>query len=120
MTDRNDFLFDSDKFTDGDVFPYVLSGELIYQISPAFGASFGYRFGQYPFVPGVPFTVDPDLTGEGGDLGTVRHTIQLLGRYTLKAKDWTVAPYLDAGLGVSFGGNTPGVGPSVGPDSTYS
>ncbi|MFB6229988.1 MAG: PKD domain-containing protein [Salinibacter sp.] len=114
VTDDYDFIFDAQKFTDGDVFPYTLSGELGYQISPALGASLGYRFGQYPFVSGVPFTVDPDLTGEGGDLGTVRHTIQLLGRYTLKAEDWTAAPYLDAGLGVSLGGNTPGLGPSIG------
>lgn len=114
VTDNYDFLFDAEKFTDGDVFPYTLSGELGYQISSAFGASLGYRFGQYPFVSGLPLTADPNTPGEGGDLGTVRHTVQLLGRYTLKAEDWTVAPYLDAGLNVSFGGNTPGVGPSIG------
>jgi len=114
VTDDYDFMFDTEKFTDGDVFPYTLSGELGYQISSALGASLGYRFGQYPFVSGLPFTVNPGPPGEGGDLGTVRHTVQLLGRYTFMAEDWTVAPYLDVGVGVSFGGNTPGIGPSIG------
>ena len=108
-------LFDTRKFTDGEVFPYMLAGEIGYQFSTAWGAAVGYQFGQYPFASGVPFTTDGDpTTGRGGDLGTVRHTVQLLGRYMVGAEEWTVSPYLDTGINVSLGGYAPGVGPLVG------
>lgn len=114
VTGRGDFLLDTAKFTDGDVFPYSLSGELGYRLSPAFSAGLAYRFGQYTFADGRPYTTREDLTGKGGDLGTVRHTIQALGRYTFKAEDWTVAPYLSAGVVTVLGGYEAGIGPSVG------
>jgi len=106
-------FFDSEKFSEGP-FPYSLSGEIGYQFSPALGISLGYQFGQYPFASGVPFTVREDLGGMGGDLGTTRHTVQLLGRYMIGAKGWILSPYLDSGLNVSFGGYTTAVGPVAG------
>ena len=109
ITGLGDF-FDRRKFTEGGPFPYVLTGEIGYQFTPGFGVGLGYQFGQYPFTSGVPFTTDPDLTGTGGDLGTMRQTVQLLGRYMFGAKEWTVSPYLDTGLNVSFGGYKAGVG----------
>lgn len=114
LTDRRDFLFDTERFTDGGVFPYSLSGELGYRLSPAFSAGLAYRFGQYAFIHGRPFTTQDGPPGSGGDLGTVRHTIEALGRYTLKAEDWTVAPYLSGGLAAVLGGRRTGIGPSVG------
>lgn len=114
VTDIDDFLFDSSKFTEGGVFPYTLTGELGYRVSPAFDVGLSYRFGQYAFIHGRPFTTQAGPPGKGGDLGTVRHTIQVLGRYTFNADDWTVAPYLDGGVNATFGGHTPGFGPSVG------
>ena len=107
-------FFDTRKFTDGEVFPYMLAGEVGYQFSPAWGIGLGYQFGQYPFVSGVPFTTTDGLIGRGGDLGTARHTIQLLGRYMIGAKGWIVSPYLDTGVNASFGGLSPGVGPLIG------
>jgi len=104
-------LFDTNKFTEGGPFPYTLSGEVGYQFSPEFGVGLGYQFGQYPFVHGRPFTVQNDLPGTGGDLGTVRHTVQLLGRYMLKAETWTFSPYIDTGLNATFGGHTTALGP---------
>ncbi len=114
ITGMGDFLFDTSKFNEGDVFPYTLSGELGYRTSPAVDVGLSYRFGQYPFVHGEPFTTREASPGKGGDLGTGRHTIQVLGRYTFKANDWTVAPYLDGGVSLTFGGHTTGFGPSVG------
>lgn len=107
-------FFDARKFTDGDVFPYMLAGEVGYQFSPAVGIGLGYQFGQYPFASGVPFTTIPGTVGRGGDHGTARHTVQLLGRYMIRATDWTVSPYLDTGMNVSFGGFSAGVGPLLG------
>jgi PKD repeat protein len=114
VTDVGDFLFDTTKFTEGGVFPYALAGEVGYRFSPAFDVGLSYRFGQYAFIHGRPFTTREGPPGKGGDLGTVRHTIQVLGRYTFNADDWTVAPYLDGGVNATFGGRTPGFGPSVG------
>jgi outer membrane protein OmpA-like peptidoglycan-associated protein len=107
-------FFDTRKFTDGEVFPYMLAGEVGYQFSPAWSLGLGYQFGQYPFVSGVPFTTTDGLIGRGGDLGTARHTIQLLGRYMVGAKGWIVSPYLDTGVNASFGGLSPGIGPLIG------
>jgi len=107
-------LIDTRKFTDGGVFPYVLVGEIGYQFSPAWGVGMGYQFGQYPFASGVPFTTNENLIGKGGDLGTMRHTIQILGRYMVGAENWAVSPYLDTGVNISLGGYSPGIGPLVG------
>ncbi len=112
-TDLREF-FDTRKFTDRDAFPYVLVGELGYQFSPGLGMGLGYQFGQYPFVDGVPFTTTPGTQGEGGDLGQTRHTVQVLARYTVRAAEWTLSPYVDAGLNVSLGGFSTGIGPLVG------
>lgn len=114
VTDAGDFLFDTEKFTDGGVFPYSLSGELGYRFSSAVDIGLAYQFGQYAFIHGRPFTTRAAPPGKGGDLGTIRHTIQALGRYTFKANDWTVSPYVDGGVNVTFGGYTTGFGPSIG------
>ncbi|WP_272501858.1 PKD domain-containing protein [Salinibacter ruber] len=105
---------DTRKFTDRGAFPYVLVGELGYQFSPEFGLGLGYQFGQYPFADGVPLTTTPSAPGQGGDLGQSRHTVQLLARYMVGASGWTFSPYIDAGLNVSLGGLSPGVGHLVG------
>ena len=99
-------LFETDKFDDGP-FPYAIVGELGYQTSPSFGVGLGYQLGQYPLA-------DNRQDEFGGSIGTVRHTVQLLGRYTLKPNDWTVAPYVDGGVNASFGGESAGAGYSVG------
>lgn len=87
VTNAGDLLFDTRKFTAGDAFPYALSGELGYRVSPALNVGLGYSFGEYAFIHGRPFTMREEPPGTGGDLGTVRHTVRLLGRYTLKADD---------------------------------
>ncbi|MFP4227632.1 MAG: PKD domain-containing protein [Salinivenus sp.] len=103
-SDLADF-FDTEKFSADDAFPYTLLGEVGYQFSPATSLGLGYQFGQYPYADG-PAT--------SSAIGTARHTVQLLGRYTFGARNWTVAPYLDAGANVSFGGESTAVGPSLG------
>ena len=107
-------LFDTEKFSDGGPFPYALSGEVGYHFSPSASVGLGYQFGQYPFVHGRPLTVRDDFPGAGGDLGTIRHTVQLLGRYMVKAEAWTLSPYFDTGLNLSFGGRNTAVGPLAG------
>jgi outer membrane protein OmpA-like peptidoglycan-associated protein len=107
-------FFDTEKFSDGGPFPYALSGEVGYHFSPSASVGLGYQFGQYPFVHGRPLTVRDDFPGAGGDLGTIRHTVQLLGRYMVKAEAWTLSPYFDTGLNLSFGGRNTAVGPLAG------
>ena len=107
-------LFDTSKFTDGGPFPYVLSGEVGYHLTPGAAVGLGYQFGQYPFAHGRPLTVQDNLPGGGGDLGTTRHTVQLMGRYLFRAETWTVSPYLDTGLNATFGGRTAALGPFAG------
>jgi len=107
-------FFDTRKFTDRGAFPYVLVGEVGYRFSPELGLGLGYQFGQYPFADGVPFTTTPSAPGRGGDLGQARHTVQVLARYMVGASVWTFSPYVDAGLNVSLGGLSPGVGHLVG------
>ncbi|WP_263784472.1 PKD domain-containing protein [Salinibacter grassmerensis] len=107
-------FFDTRKFTERAAFPYVLVGELGYQFSPEFGLGLGYQFGQYPFADGVPFTTTSSAPGQGGDLGQSRHTVQLLTRYMVGASGLRVSPYVDAGLNLSLGGRSPGIGHLVG------
>jgi len=98
--------FDTDKY-DEDAFPFAALGEIGYQTSPSFGIGLGYQFGQHPLA-------DNRENEFPGSVGTVRHVVQVLGRYTFKAQDWTVAPYVDGGANVSFGGESTGLGYSVG------
>ena len=102
----NDFSdFFEPGFSANDAFPYTLVGEVGYQFSPTTSLGLGYQFGQYPYADG-PAT--------SSAIGTARHTAQLLGRYTLGARDWAVAPYLDLGANASFGGESTAIGPTVG------
>ncbi len=99
-------VFDTDHF-DEDTFPFAALGEIGYKTSPSFGIGLGYQYGQYPLV-------DNRENEFGGSIGTTRHVVQLLGRYTFGAESWTIAPYLDGGANVSFGGESTGFGYSVG------
>ena len=106
--------FDTDHFDD-DVFPFAAVGEIGYQTSPSFGIGLGYQFGQHPLADNrADESSLPVETGSPSSVGTVRHVIQALGRYTFMAEEWTVSPYLDGGANVSFGGESTGIGYSVG------
>jgi PKD repeat protein len=98
--------FDTDKY-DESAFPFAALGEIGYQTSPSFGIGLGYQFGQHPLA-------DNRENEFPGSVGTIRHVVQVLGRYTFRAQDWTVAPYVDGGANVSFGGESTGIGYSVG------
>lgn len=96
-------FFGTDKFTDGDGFPYAWTGEFGYQATPNLGVGLAYQAGRYPLVLGNAPGTDPD-----------RFTLHLLERYTFGARRWTVAPYLDAGVNATFTGTDIGFGPSLG------
>ena len=104
VSDFADF-FDSEKFSAEDAFPYTLLGEVGYQFSANTSLGLGYQFGQYPYADG-PAT--------SSEIGTARHVVQLLGRYTFGAQSWTVAPYVDVGAHTAFGGESTAFGPAVG------
>jgi PKD repeat protein len=108
--------FDTGKWDDlRDNFPAAAVGEIGYQTSPSFGIGVGYQFGQYPLADNrADESTPPVETGSPSSVGTVRHLVQVLGRYTFMAEDWTVSPYLDGGANVSFGGESTGIGYSVG------
>jgi hypothetical protein len=95
-------LFDLDKFREGASTPYAVIGELGYRAKNA-GVGLGYQFGNYPLV-------EPP----GSDLGTIRHTVHLSFRYMPWAVTRRLAPYADAGLNATFGGDAGGLSPSFG------
>lgn len=100
--------FDFQEFVRGSGFPYVLHGEVGYQLSPTWSLLLGFQFGNYPIVGygGTNNTWDSD-----------RYTPQLLVRYTFRAPDRTVRPYIDVGGNVTLGGEPvvgTGFGPSLG------
>jgi PKD repeat protein len=98
-----DFAGPFEGFSDGDGFPYMWLGEVGYQTSSSFAIGAMYQAGRYPLSSNNVRGSDPD-----------RLSAALLGRYTFGADSWTVAPYLDGGVNLSFGGNSTSVGPSAG------
>ena len=80
--------FDTGKWDDlRDNFPFAAVGEIGYQTSPSFGIGVGYQFGQYPLADNRANESTPPVeTGSPSSVGTVRHLIQVLGRYTLDRK----------------------------------
>jgi PKD repeat protein len=98
-----DFAGPFEGFSNGDGFPYMWLGEVGYQTSSSFAIGAMYQAGRYPLSSNNAQGSDPD-----------RLSAALLGRYTFGASTWTVAPYLDGGLSLSFGGNSTAVGPTAG------
>jgi outer membrane protein OmpA-like peptidoglycan-associated protein/outer membrane protein W len=81
--------------------PFNIAIELGYQFSVPFSLSLAYQLGNYPII--TQFGEE-----EGNEAGidndpTTRSTIQLFGRYTFANARTRVAPYLDFGIGYSFG-----------------
>ena len=106
--------FDTDHFGE-DEFPLAVLGEVGYKTSPSFGIGVGYQYGQHPLADNrADESTPPVETGSPSSVGTVRHLVQVLGRYTFMAEDWTISPYLDGGANVSFGGESTGIGYSIG------
>lgn len=83
-------------------FPYMVRGEIGYKILPQVAVGAGFQTGNYPF------------SGQSGTLGTNRSVLQILARYTLGADRWRIAPFVDVGRALAFGGNQRGHGASVG------
>lgn len=108
VTGLGDVIVDGAKFTDTDVVPYALSAEIGYIVSPRFRVGGAYQGGQYAFAD------DGKYDADAPNLGTVRHIVQLLGRYTIAPGRWALTPYLDGGVGTVFGGQTAGLGFVVG------
>lgn len=107
-------FFDAKKFSDGGAFPHAVVVEGGYRVLPKLDIGIAYQFGHYPFASGRPLTVQGNQSAMDGDLGTARHTFQLLGRYIIRAEKWRVRPYLHGGLNVSVGGHSTGFGPVAG------
>jgi len=99
--------FGDQSFVQGSGLPIVVVGELGYQFSPHWALALGVQAGNYPM------DVYPEVEGISD---SYRYTPQVLGRYTFAGGG--VAPYLDLGVNVTVGGDSPptstGIGPSVG------
>ncbi len=102
--------FDLQEFMRGAGVPFVVAGEIGYQFSPKWALALGFQGGNYPIVG--------YSGGPSGISDSYRYTPQVLGRYTFGGLHQNVAPYVDGGLNVTFGGDSPptgvGFGPSVG------
>lgn len=93
--------FNGDVFAIDGKLPYSVAIELGYQFSVPFSISLGYQLGNYPIITQF-------LEEEGSERGinddpTIRHTVQLLGRYTFANAMTRVAPYIVFGANASFG-----------------
>jgi PKD repeat protein len=101
--------FDLQEFVRGSGLPFMVTGEIGYQFSPKWSLALGVQAGNYPIA---------GLAGIGGISDSYRYAPQLLGRYTFGRPGQIVAPYIDLGINLTFGGDRPptstGVGPSVG------
>lgn len=101
--------FDLQEFRRGSGFPFLLHGELGYQVAPRWGLLVGMQVGNYPIVG--------YNTGSGSISDSWRYTPQLLVRYTFAPLGEAVTMYLDGGGNVTFGGEggaKMGYGPSLG------
>ncbi|MFQ5570933.1 MAG: PKD domain-containing protein [Rhodothermales bacterium] len=81
--------------------PYNVAIELGYQYSVPFSMSIAYQLGNYPII--TQFGEEEGAEQGIDDDPTIRHTLQLFGRYTFANAQTRVAPYVDFGLGFSFG-----------------
>lgn len=84
-------------------FPYVLRGEVGYQVIPELAIAAGAEMGNYPFA---------DRSAQLDDAR--RSALQLLVRYTHRPQAWRAAPYVDVGRVLTFGGVRGGHGVSIG------
>ncbi len=91
----------------GSGVPVTVAGEVGYQFSPRWALAVGFQGGNYPMV---------GYAGQGDGISdSYRYTPQLLGRYTFGGAAQSIAPYVDGGVNVTFGGATgTGAGPSLG------
>ncbi len=93
--------FNGDIFKIDGKLPYGLAVELGYQFSVPFSLSLGYQLGNYPII--TQFREEEGSEAGINDDPTIRHTVQLLGRYTFANARTRVAPYLVFGVNASFG-----------------
>jgi hypothetical protein len=101
--------FDFQEFKRGSGLPFLGTLELGYQVSARWAVLLGVQAGNYPIV---------GFAGKrGNEDDSDRYTPQLLVRYTFRAPDRTVRPYIDVGGNVTLGGEPvvgTGFGPSLG------
>jgi len=89
--------------------PILVDAELGYEFTSNWALALGFQAGNYPIVG--------YSTGNGSIEDSYRYTPQLLGRYTFAGDNRTVAPYIDAGANLTFGGEgiaSTGYGPTAG------
>lgn len=97
-------LWDAEKL-DGDNLRYAFVLETGYRFSPSLSFGVGYQLGSYFH--------DGDLNRRGVGSESL-HSVQMLARYKVGARDWVVSPYLDLGVNASTGLGRVGLGPTVG------
>ena len=83
-------------------FPFILDGEMGYQLSPKWALAAGFQAGSYP------------VSGAGSFADSWRYTPHVLGRYTFGPSEESPSFYLDLGANATFGGTSTGYGPSIG------
>lgn len=111
--EQSPFNFNWDAYRIPGKFPYMTGIEVGYQLRAALGVGLSWRIADYPVI-----TQFEDEVDRLEDAPTTRHTVRLLSRYTFGAKAYWLAPYLQAGPGLSFG-NTEIYQPLLEPQSTF-
>jgi outer membrane protein OmpA-like peptidoglycan-associated protein len=93
--EKSPFNFNGDMFDVDGKFPLSLGAELGYQFNPRYSLGLAYQYGNYPIVTQFADGLNVE------DHPTTRQNVQLIARYLLS--QGTVAPYVQAGLGLGFG-----------------
>lgn len=101
-SEKSPLNFDGDAF--GVAFPWHLALEGGYQMSVPFSISLALAIGEYSVITQFPNSgrMDEDVA----DDPSVRTSIQAIGRYMWAEPTTKVAPYVNFGLGASFGSVT--------------
>ena len=101
-SEKSPLNFDGDAFSIG--FPWHLALEGGYQMSVPFSVSLALAIGDYPVI--TQFPNRGRMEDDVADDPSVRTSVQAIGRYMWADETTKVAPYINFGLGASFGSVT--------------
>ena len=98
-SEKSPLNFDGDAFRAGT--PWQLAAEGGYQLSVPFSIGLALVIGDYPVITQFPNRgrMDDDVA----DDPSIRTSVQAIGRYMWAGPTTKVAPYVNFGLGASFG-----------------
>lgn len=96
--EKSPFNFNFDAYKVDGKLPFSGGMEVGYQLSPRFSVGGAYQIADYPII-----RQQGDLLEPQEDRNTIRHTFQMIFRYTPWGASWRVSPYMQAGANLTTG-----------------